>query len=300
MKKDSCFEETPVDWNEITNIERRLYDLENHSNKKYSVVLFVILLGLGFFFGMLFPDEMTNNSLSLDENSKSLQIQQSYTNTKLIGGQHTFEPLIGDSIQTHKVWDLGTDNQFHIHIVDETNKMSQEHIDGIIEAITSEDSIIIDDLKLHKGPEGEKSTYYLGWQGALKSINASEIKFNIPANMHVHVSDDRSNAEVTIRLVSESNAEGYAGFTHSIMNVQNNRILQSFITIYKSDLLTVKEISAIAKHEMGHALGLAHSTDPDDLMYPTFEKQFNVSECNVKAITHLYDGKIDQHVECEK
>ena len=33
----------------------------------------------------------------------------------------------------------------------------------------------------------------------------------------------------------------------------------------------------VAKHELGHALGLAHTTDKRDIMYPTYEARDNLN-----------------------
>ncbi len=247
---------------------------------------------------MIFPD-ISENSVFFIEGDPNLKKDGVNQGDALVGGQHTFEPLRGDTVKTNNLWKLAPEHEFHVHVLDDTNKIPQKHID-MISAVTSTDSVVLDDFKLHKGPRGSYSTYYLGWAGALNSIDSSELEFNIPSNIHIHESDDVSSAEVIIRLVSEKHAEGYNGFTHSIMDTSDNKILKSFITIYDSKSLTTDELSAIAKHEMGHALGLAHSTDPTDLMYPQFQTHFNISECNVKAITHLYDGKINQDIECEK
>ena len=54
------------------------------------------------------------------------------------------------------------------------------------------------------------------------------------------------------------------------------------------------------RHEFGHALGLAHSTAPEDLMFPTITTSIPfISECDVDAITSLYNGNRQSEVMCE-
>lgn len=299
-KSESSFNEIQIHSKHIDSFEQRLSKLEKNTNKRFYASLFFIALCLGFFMGVVMPDisvtgfSMINEDINLKDKNTPNQANV------LVGGQHTFEPLRGDTVKTDNLWKLNQDHEFHVHIIDDTNKIPQGYIDMIISSVTSNDSIVLDDFKLHKGPRGSQSTYYLGWAGALNSLDSSNLEFSIPSNIHIHESRNVSDAEVVIRLVSEKHAEGYSGFTHSIMDTSNNEILKSFITIYDSHSLTVEEMSTIAKHEMGHALGLAHSTDPTDLMYPQFQTQFNISECNVKAIAQLYDGKTNQNIECEK
>ena len=51
----------------------------------------------------------------------------------------------------------------------------------------------------------------------------------------------------------------------------------------------------VARHEIGHALGLGHSNDPTDLMYPTFEtseflgnEPLSISQCDKNGLEAIY------------
>ena len=80
-----------------------------------------------------------------------------------------------------------------------------------------------------------------------------------------------------------------------------NQILKSNITVFDADNLSDTQISTILRHEFGHAIGLAHSSAPEDLMYPTIESNFPyISDCTISSIIHLYDGNIDDEMICEK
>jgi len=51
---------------------------------------------------------------------------------------------------------------------------------------------------------------------------------------------------------------------------------------------------------LGHALGLAHSTATEDLMFPTIETDYPyISSCDIDAIILLYDGGKKSEVTCE-
>ena len=52
---------------------------------------------------------------------------------------------------------------------------------------------------------------------------------------------------------------------------------------------------------MGHVVGLAHSTDPSDLMYPSLDMAVPyISECDVEALVNLYSGGETSEVVCSK
>lgn len=68
-------------------------------------------------------------------------------------------------------------------------------------------------------------------------------------------------------------------------------------------------IRNVTRHELGHALGLGHSDDPDDLMYATADSEevsgdvdVYPSACDLKGIDAIYplpgDCSIPDYVEC--
>ena len=97
---------------------------------------------------------------------------------------------------------------------------------------------------------------------------------------------------------SLSDPDGYSGYTKSV--VDRGEILKSHITIYDVNSLSNDQLSTIMMHEFGHALGLAHSSAPEDLMYPIIETNFPyISECMIDGIAGLYHGKNTSEVECQ-
>ncbi|HSD05139.1 MAG TPA: hypothetical protein VLB45_05235, partial [Nitrosopumilaceae archaeon] len=94
-------------------------------------------------------------------------------------GRYVIENLIGDTTDTWLSWQLIPGKILSVNIVN-PQIADEEKIQSIKNAILSEESIEIDDSLLHKGPKGTMSTYYVGWQGALKKVSEKDTKFYIP------------------------------------------------------------------------------------------------------------------------
>ena len=54
--------------------------------------------------------------------------------------------------------------------------------------------------------------------------------------------------------------------------------------------MTNDEIYTVMLHEIGHSIGLNHSNNPNDLMYPSLNKGVvkGITENDVKALYEIY------------
>jgi len=119
----------------------------------------------------------------------------------------------------------------------------------------------------------------------------------IPINFNI-VEFGNEDANIIIDLTPFKSENVYSANTN-IVNGKHNQLLKAYITIYEVDQLSLNYIRMITTHEMGHALGLAHSTNPNDIMFSTLQTNHSfLSECNVKAIVELYNGAMNSKIEC--
>jgi predicted Zn-dependent protease len=110
--------------------------------------------------------------------------------------------------------------------------------------------------------------------------------------------DPNGAGDIVITLTNDINPDGLSGFTKS--TADGNQILKSTITIYNANQLSDTQLAAITRHEFGHAMGLAHSTAVEDLMHATIQTDYPyISQCDIDAVTGLYDGKKQSAVICQ-
>jgi hypothetical protein len=212
---------------------------------------------------------------------------------------HVIQNLRGDIIDTWIAWNISyEDDRFHIHLQD-SPEVNEKVIQATLDVIMSTQGMLIDDSELHKGLKGTSSKYYVGWYGALNSIDKDTV-LKIPKNLHFDVTE-KGNGDIIINLKDYASSDGYSGFTNSIVDESNHQILKSSITIYDADSLSIEQYKTILRHELGHGFGLAHSTAPEDLMHSIITTEYPyISECDLDAITALYDGSQKSQVVCEK
>ncbi|NIP62165.1 MAG: matrixin family metalloprotease [Nitrosopumilaceae archaeon] len=219
-------------------------------------------------------------------------------NPETVKSNYIIQNLQGDTIDTWLSWRLVDGATLHVNVIN--SEQYPEKLGHIRDVILSEESIEIDDSLLHKGPKGSTSTYYLGWAGALSAASEEPSELYIPTDLEV-IESASGEGQITIHLTDDASGDGFSGYTKSIADDSQNQILKSDITIYEVDKLNDEQFKTILRHEFGHALGLAHSTAPEDLMAPQVTTEYPyISGCDVSAIHALYDGSKSSQVVCEK
>lgn len=200
-------------------------------------------------------------------------------------GYFTYD-LRGDQVYGVQKWSKPAGASFRVYIQNLAGLPDQK-IRIVEDAISSKEIIQVDDSITHKAPSGEKSTFYLGWAAVLENLQYSTIFVN-----------SANDADITISLIRTKNMDGYSGWTESI--TKDGKILQSNITIFDAHEASDQNLGTITRHEFGHALGLGHSTDPSDLMFPTVSTMIPyISECDYAALVSTYKLGSDVHT-CEK
>lgn len=201
---------------------------------------------------------------------------------------YEIEDLKGEKIDTWVSWRITPGDPFHIH-VQSSPEVTDHRLQMIRDVIFSNDTTKIDN-----------QTYYKGWDGAVQEVSKRYTKFPIPLHFHTVITDF-GNGNIIIKLTNLENADGYSGYTKSIMDVSNHQLLKSEVTIYKVDQLDDEQFKTILRHELGHGFGLGHSDVQGDLMYPMLDDQnYGISECDIQTLAGLYSGEERSHVICTK
>jgi len=262
--------------------EKEVIELTKTLRKtNYLVISLIVVVIIGFGFLMYFQN-MPNTPTEMEVKTGG-QIKSGYF----------VQNLRGDSLDTWFAW--SPRDILQLHIVD-SDKISKNKIDIIKDVIFSDQIITMDNSILGIEPKGGTSKFWLGWKGVCDEVRIANGK----KPLEVMTTED-PRADIVIKLTNQINADGLSGHTNSIVDTETNEILRTKITIFQADTYTDDEFAAIMRHEMGHAVGLAHSTDPSDLMSPSLNMAVPyISECDVAALVNLYSGGETSEVVCSK
>ncbi len=254
---------------EIITVKKRIQKLSARTILKAELVVLPILAVL-LFYGV--SNQYQVNPVNLSDSIKT---------------RYLIENLQGETGASYKYWNMAKGTPLTVSIVNPDN-LSEEKINAIKEAVLSTEPIYINNSILGKSPPDGKSEYFKGWRGALSTVPNTE--FYVPTQFNI-VESTNGPGQIVITLSRLQDPDGYSGYTRSV--VDNSQILKSFITIYKTDKLSDSQLATIVRHEFGHALGLPHTNDPQDLMHAVIQTGYPyISKCDINAIQSLYDGHI--------
>lgn len=178
---------------------------------------------------------------------------------------------IAEEVETkpYKPWDLESEKTLHI-LINSDSEISESKKRIINEVIMSDKTVMIN-----------HENYFIGWKSALEQIPYSD---NMPIKL-AFTDDEKSANIISINFKDESSEfDGYTKF-----ELNNNKIVKSHITIYNSNNLSDVEFEKILRHEFGHGLGLAHSENINDIMYPILDQtNIYITNDNISALSILY------------
>lgn len=117
----------------------------------------------------------------------------------------------------------------------------------------------------------EENGKFAGWNNALATINNTSLNFEYV----------KSDGDVQVTLVNYPSSKYYSGMT-TFKSISPG----AEIIIYEIEDLSSHELQMVMRHELGHVLGLDHSNEEQDLMYPVIPYYNSyISSCNIMALS---------------
>ncbi|MHA7734657.1 matrixin family metalloprotease [Nitrosopumilus sp. S6] len=158
-----------------------------------------------------------------------------------------------------------------------------DSINVVIESDFDVDDSKIDVIKSVIDSPTQHDGGFFGWNNAISFIS-EKTNTEIP---QLHIVDEKVESDVMIFLTQNSGPDNTSGFTKYKTN--NDSIEHVFVILYDIDSMEQNELEMVARHELGHAIGLGHTTNPFDMMFPVIDEQFSmISMFDLDALSQIY------------
>jgi len=129
----------------------------------------------------------------------------------------------------------------------------------------------------------KQNNQFFGWNNAISFIS-DQMGTDIP---QLNIVDDKKQSQIMVFLTQNPGPKNTDGFTKYKTN--DSSIERVFVILYDVDSLEKSELEMIARHELGHAIGLGHTTNPFDMMYPVIDVQYSlISMFDLEALSQIY------------